>query len=99
MRRLSRAAIVLLSFLAFLSALAPAASAQSAEAMAKDDCARARALGKTCELTIDAEEVEGGVVKPEGEVIAPRPLAEARSLIRLRKHFIPEILQSAAQVP
>lgn len=96
MRRLSCAAIVLLSL---LSLLAPAAWAQSAEATAKDDCARARALGKTCELTIDAEEVEGGVVKPEGEVIAPRPFAEARSLIRLRKHFIPEILQSAAQVP
>lgn len=96
MRRLSFAAIVLLSF---LSLLAPAASAQSAEAMAKDDCARARALGKTCELTIDAEEVEGGVAKPEGEVIAPRPLAEARSLIRLRTSFIPEILQSAEQVP
>jgi hypothetical protein len=70
-----------------------------AAVVANDDCSRARALGKQCVLTIGAEEVEGGVLRPEGSVIDPRLIAQFGSLIRLRLDFIPEILRSADEVP
>lgn len=79
-------------------ATSPARPSGDVERMAHDDCSRARALGKTCVLTIGPEEVEGGVIRPEGEVLPVRPLGQMGSLIRLRRDFIPEILKSAAQV-
>lgn len=92
---LSALALVSVSF----SLAATPARAQSAERTAHDDCSRARALGKTCVLTLEAADVEGGVVKPDGEVFSPRTFADGGSLIRLRRDFIPEILQSAEQLP
>jgi hypothetical protein len=74
------------------------AGTTDARGMAADDCSRARALGKLCELTIEGEEVEGGVIRPDGTVIDPRLIARSQSLIRLRRDFIPEILQSANEV-
>ncbi len=78
-------------------AAAPASVAAPA-AVAADDCSRARTLGKTCVLTLGAEEVQGGVMRPQGEQFAPRPFSPAGSLIRLRRDFVPEILSSAAAV-
>jgi hypothetical protein len=68
------------------------------ERMAHDDCSRARALGKTCVLSIGAEEIEGAALRPEGETLRVRPFIEAGSLIRLRRDFIPEILKTTAQL-
>lgn len=97
MRRILSGALASLCLLAVASsALAQtSASSATAEETAQSDCARARALGKTCVLTIGAEEVEGGVIKPEGDVLSPRLFIKAGSLIHLRSHFIPEILKSA----
>lgn len=93
--------IVLSALFAFSVLLTAPVHAQEAAPtrMAADDCARARALGKTCVLTIGAEEVEGGVMRPEGNVIDAQRFGSAASLIRLRRDFIPEILGSARQVP
>jgi hypothetical protein len=91
--------LVLAVSLGSLSLASAQAQAQSAEDTAQNDCSRARALGKQCVLTIGAEEVTGGVLKPEGEVLSPRTFVSAGSLIRLRHDFIPEILKSAEQQP
>ena len=68
------------------------------ERMASDDCSRARALGKTCVLSIGPEEIDGAPVRPDGEVLDTRPFIDLGSLIRLRLDFIPEILKTAAQL-
>jgi hypothetical protein len=66
--------------------------------MHTDDCARARALGKTCVLDIPAEEIEKGVVRPEGVVVDARGYSDHKSLIRIRFDFINEILKSANDI-
>jgi hypothetical protein len=60
-----------------------------------DDCARARKLHKTCELTIGPEDIEGGVSKPDGIGFSARDWAYMNSLIHIRRDFIPEIIKSA----
>jgi hypothetical protein len=78
---------------------APAApSSRDAAATAADDCSRARAAGKPCVLTLGPEEVEGGVLVPDGQVLAAPLFTSAGSLIRLRRDFVPEILASAGEV-
>ncbi len=95
--------LALSSLFAFSVLLTAPLHAQEAPAdtarLAADDCARARALGKTCVLTIGAEEIEGGVRRPEGDVIDAPRFGSAASLIRLRRDFIPEILGSAHLIP
>ena len=39
--------------------------------------------------------IEGDLVKPEGSTVDARDFAKHSSLIRIRKHFIPEIIKSA----
>jgi hypothetical protein len=60
-----------------------------------DDCARARKLNKTCELTIGPEDIEGGVSRPDGIGFSARDWAYMNSLIHIRRDFIPEIIKSA----
>lgn len=63
--------------------------------MATDDCAKARAAKKTCVISIEGIDVEGGVRGPGGERIDVITAGGHASLIRLRRDFIPEILKSA----
>jgi hypothetical protein len=39
--------------------------------------------------------IEGDLVKPEGSTVDARDFAKHGSLIRIRTHFIPEIIKSA----
>jgi hypothetical protein len=39
--------------------------------------------------------IEGDLIKPEGSTVDARDFAKHSSLIRIRTHFIPEILKSA----
>jgi hypothetical protein len=39
--------------------------------------------------------IEGDLVKPEGSTVDARDFAKHSSLIRIRTHFIPEIIKSA----
>lgn len=39
--------------------------------------------------------IEGDLIKPEGSTVDARDFAKHSSLIRIRKHFIEEILKSA----
>jgi hypothetical protein len=46
------------------------------------------------EYTFDDDVVTGDLVRPDGELIVKRKTGKERSLIRVRKHFIPEMLKS-----
>jgi hypothetical protein len=43
----------------------------------------------------DADDIDGELIKPEGEFVKVRKFAEHRSLIRVRQDFIKEIVKSA----
>ena len=43
----------------------------------------------------DADVIDGELVKPEGDWLAPRKFAEHGSLIRIRADFVREIVKSA----
>jgi len=62
---------------------------------ADDDCAKQRAKGKTCKLSIEEETVEGGVVKNTETPIIVNVYGRHGSLIHVRQTFIPEIIKSA----
>jgi len=78
-----------------LTAPAVADPAKSAETMHSDDCARARALKKTCVLDMKTEDLKGNGVTPTGEGIDVIQPTKQPSLIKLRKDFIVEIIKSA----
>lgn len=63
------------------------------------DCASARAAQRRCELTIEAEEVHGGVVRPDGQAGAFRLFEELASLFQPRRDFLREIVAAAQDAP
>lgn len=91
--------VLLLGLVASLSlstvAVAQPSKASDVQKMAKDDCARARAAGKTCVLDMEADVHEGAVPKGDGEGFTGLGFGKAGSLIRLRRDFIREIMKSA----
>ena len=46
----------------------------------------------------DDDLVEGNLVRPDGEYVAIRKGAAHSSLIKIREHFIPEMLKSAEDI-
>lgn len=80
--------------------LSPAiALAQPAAPAPGDDCARARAAQRQCVLTVEPEEISGGVVRPDGQAGAVRIFAQLGSLFRPRREFLREIVAAAHEVP
>ena len=63
--------------------------------IAKDDCARARAAGRPCELTIEGETIDGAAPSADGSRFALAGWVKHGSLLRIRKDFLPEIIKSA----
>ena len=49
----------------------------------------------TSTLSFDDDVVEGEITRPESEVVGSATRRPRGSLIRLRAHFIPELLRSA----
>jgi hypothetical protein len=87
---------VLLAGLLVCSLPAAADPAPDVSKMASDDCARAHKLGKTCVLSItDEGPIEGRVPTVGDKPIVGLPTGTHDSLIRIRWHFIPEILKTA----
>ncbi len=80
------------------TAMAQPSKTTDVNTMATDDCARARKAGKTCVLTIDDEDIEGGAPTAGETKIDVLTFGTMASLIRLRTHFIPEILKSAEDI-
>lgn len=46
------------------------------------------------EYSFDDDVVTGDLVRPDGELVVKRKKGKERSLIRVREHFIPEMLKS-----
>jgi len=63
--------------------------------MVTDDCARARKAGKTCVIEVQAEDIAGTTPSAGGLAVQVISFGPARSLIRLRHDFIPEIVKAA----
>lgn len=92
--------VLLLGCVASLSlstvAVAQPSKASDVQKMAKDDCARARAAGRTCVINIEDGDVhEGEVPKGDGQGFTGISFGKSGSLIRLRRDFIREIMKSA----
>ncbi len=65
-----------------------AVSAQSASAQKKDK-------PKVKTFDFSGDDIDGELVKPDGEFVDPRSFASHTNLIRIRKDFIKEITKSA----
>ena len=50
--------------------------------------------GNTTEYNFDDDVVTGDLVRPDGEMAMARRTGRRSSLIRVREHFIPEMLKS-----
>ena len=73
-------------------------SGKDAGQIAADDCARQRKAGGSCTLTLEAEDVNGVRVGNDGGSWTARRYGTFGSLIRLRKQFIAEIIDSASDL-
>ena len=59
--------------------------------------AQAQYAEKT-EYSFEDDVVTGDLVRPDGELTVVRKKGKARSLIRVRQHFIPEMLKSVEDI-
>ncbi len=69
--------------------------ARDGASIAKDDCSRARAAGRPCELTIEGETIEGAPPASDGSRFNALGWITHASLLRIRRDFLPEIIKSA----
>jgi hypothetical protein len=90
-----RTVLAALALAFLLPATAAADPTPDVGKMTSDDCARARKLNKTCVLTIEDETIEGTSPTAGEPPISVPDFTSHASLIRIRTHFIPEILKSA----
>lgn len=81
-----RAIIIASSFILFFL-VAPQAFAQEAGGAGGG-------LAQVTEYDFEDDLVTGDLVRPDGELVGARRKSKVSSLIRVRKHFIPEILKS-----
>ncbi len=54
----------------------------------------AQEYAEKTEYSFDDDVVTGDLVRPDGEITTVRKRGKERSLIRVRQHFIPEMLKS-----
>jgi hypothetical protein len=80
------------------TALAQPAKAADVTTMVSDDCAKARKAGKTCVLTIEDEDVTGGVPTHDNVTTGILVFTTHESLIKIRRDFITEILRTAEDI-
>jgi hypothetical protein len=50
------------------------------------------------EYSFDDDVVEGDLVRPDGEMTVVRKQGKQRSLIKVRQHFVPEMLKSVEDI-
>ena len=58
------------------------------------DAPAARGAGEATTYDFDDDLVTGDLVRPDGELLNVRRRGQRNSLIRIREHFIPEMLKS-----
>jgi len=61
---------------------------------AQDAGAGTGGAAQVTEYDFEDDLVTGDLVRPDGELVGARRKSKVSSLIRVRKHFIPEILKS-----
>ena len=95
--RLRHALALSIALSTALSSLASAAPASNHEA---EEGARAvsKGAGQTRELIYDDEAIDGESLRPDHERIDFRPPGKHPSLIQVRAHFIPQLLQMATDI-
>jgi len=71
------------------------ATPTDARQLVAGDCARARKAGKTCVLDLPAEDVPGDHPAGDGTTVRILEIGPERSLIRIRRDFLPEIVKAA----
>lgn len=78
----------------YVKALAIVAIVAGAAVFALPAFAQEGGLAATTEYNFEDDLVTGDLVRPDGELIGARKKAKVNTLIRVRKHFIPEMLKS-----
>lgn len=73
----------------------PKPAAKNASTMHDDDCARAHAQHRTCVLTIGGEDVGGSTPTANGSTVRVITPPKQPSLVRVRRDFIVQIIESA----
>lgn len=61
---------------------------------AEDEGSGTGGISQVTEYDFEDDLVTGDLVRPDGELVGARRKSKVSSLIRVRKHFIPEILKS-----
>ncbi|MBA2542927.1 MAG: hypothetical protein H0V17_24990 [Deltaproteobacteria bacterium] len=90
---------LVIGLLVFVPSVALADATPDYRKMASGDCARARAQNKTCVINIEGIDVEGKNPVGTGERITTPEFGTSKSLIRIRRDFIPEIIKTAEDLP
>jgi hypothetical protein len=60
--------------------------------------ASAQEYADSTEYSFDDDVVEGDLVRPDGEMTVVRKQGKQRSLIKVRQHFVPEMLKSVEDI-
>ncbi|HKE19800.1 MAG TPA: hypothetical protein VKB80_33220 [Kofleriaceae bacterium] len=76
----------------------PLAALAQGKPKAKPAAARAEEPKKVKSYDFTGDEIDGELVKPDGDFLDTRKFASHTSLIRLRKDFIKEIVKSAEDI-
>ena len=58
----------------------------------------AQEYADSTEYSFDDDVVEGDLVRPDGEMTVVRKQGKQRSLIKVRQHFVPEMLKSVEDI-
>lgn len=77
----------ILSFVKLLSIAVVAFSLFASQALAQDGA-------NVTSYDFEDDLVTGDLVRPDGELLGGRPRGKRTSLIRIREHFVPEMLKS-----
>src|SRR5690349_4424248 len=85
----------ILSTLTVLLLVGTASAQPAAGGGKKGDDKGGQPSGKVKVYDFSGDTIEGDLVKPEGSTVDARDFAKHSSLIRIRTHFIPEIIKSA----
>ena len=64
------------------------------QVFAQDDMVGGGGVFQVTEYDFEDDLVTGDLVRPDGELVGARRKSKVSSLIRVRKHFIPEMLKS-----
>ena len=76
----------------------PLAALAQGKGKAKPAAAKAEEPKKVKSYDFTGDEIDGELVKPDGDFLDTRKFASHTSLIRLRKDFIKEIVKSAEDI-